>query len=196
MLGLCILVLWVEVRPHPQRKEMTMNDKFDKNLRPTDGEDHANRDPITNEPGAHPVGTGVGAAAAGTAGAIVGTGLAGPLGGIVGAALGASVGGGLGHYAAEAANPTYLEIEPALRQDFPTRSYASTRPYEDYEEAYDFGANQRAQAQSPWSDALEGDLRARWDNLPAREGREKLDWDRAKPAVRDAWDTSEKLPRQ
>lgn len=105
-----------------------MNDKFDKDLRPADGEDHSNRDPITSEPGAHPVGTGVGAAAAGAAGAIVGTGLAGPLGGIVGAAIGASVGGGLGHYAAEAANPTYLEIEPVLRHDFATRPYAGTRP--------------------------------------------------------------------
>ena len=163
-------------------------------LRPIDGEDHSNRDPITNEPGAHPVGTGVGAAAAGTAGAIVGTGLLGPLGGVLGAALGASVGGGLGHYAAEAANPTYVELEPVLRQDFPNRPYASVGTYEEYEDAYDFGVNQRAQANSPWTAALEGDLRARWDQHPTRENRQKLDWDLAKPAVRDAWDASEKLP--
>lgn len=155
--------------------------------------EHANLDPITKEPGAHPVGTGLGAAGAGTAGAIVGAGLAGPLGGVVGAMVGAAAGGAWGHYAAEAANPTYVAVEPALRDAYPTRAYASDRPYDDYEEAYVFGANERARINSPWTQELENDLRARWDIAPAREGRAKMDWPTARPAIKDAWDVREPL---
>src|SRR5687768_9756464 len=67
----------------------------------------ANRDPITGEPGSHPVGTGVGAVAGGAAtGAAIGTAGAGPVGTAVGAAAGAIVGGLAGHGAAEGLNPT------------------------------------------------------------------------------------------
>ena len=52
-----------------------------------------NRDPITGAPGAHPVGTGVGAASGGVAGAAVGTVVGGPVGAVVGAAVGAIAGG-------------------------------------------------------------------------------------------------------
>ncbi|MES2571719.1 MAG: hypothetical protein V4710_16905, partial [Verrucomicrobiota bacterium] len=39
-----------------------------------------NRDPITGEPGSHPVATGAGAAGGGAAGAAIGTAVAGPVG--------------------------------------------------------------------------------------------------------------------
>ena len=52
----------------------------------------ANPDPITGEPGAHPVGVGIGALGAGVAGAAVGA-FAGPVGVLVGAAIGALAGG-------------------------------------------------------------------------------------------------------
>ena len=45
---------------------------------------NTNADPITGEPGSHPVGTGVGASAGAIAGAVLGTAVAGPLGTIVG----------------------------------------------------------------------------------------------------------------
>ena len=74
-----------------------------------------NLDPITGEPGAHPVGTGLGALACGAAaGAAVGT-VVGPLGTAVGAAVGAIVGGMAGKAVAEAVDPTaehaYWEAE-------------------------------------------------------------------------------------
>ena len=47
------------------------------------------RDPITGEPGSHPVGTGVGASGGAMTGAAVGTAVAGPVGTVVGAAIGA-----------------------------------------------------------------------------------------------------------
>lgn len=50
----------------------------------TTGRDE-NRDPITGEPGSHPVGTGVGAAGAGLAGAAAGMAVGGPVGGVIGA---------------------------------------------------------------------------------------------------------------
>lgn len=49
-------------------------------------------DPITGEPGAHPVGVGVGALSAGAAGAAIGS-FGGPIGVLIGAAIGAVAGG-------------------------------------------------------------------------------------------------------
>lgn len=65
----------------------------------------AHRDPISGAPGAHPVGTGVGA----TGGALMGlaTGaVAGPLGSAVGLVVGAVIGAVAGKSAAEAIEPT------------------------------------------------------------------------------------------
>ena len=84
----------------------------------------ANRDPITGTPGAHPVGTGLGATAGGAAGgaalgaagaaigAATGTVLGGPVGTAIGGAAGiiagALAGGGAGKIVAETANPTVV----------------------------------------------------------------------------------------
>src|SRR5829696_1050286 len=64
-----------------------------------------NPDPITGEPGSHPVGTGLGAAGGGAAGAAIGA-VGGPVGVAVGAAIGAIVGGLSGKGVAEAIDPT------------------------------------------------------------------------------------------
>jgi hypothetical protein len=73
----------------------------------------ANRDPITGTPGAHPVGTGVGALAGGAAtGAAVGT-VAGPVGTVIGAAVGAVAGGLAGKGVAEEIDPT---IDPKTKK--------------------------------------------------------------------------------
>ena len=75
--------------------------------------DEANHpDPITGEPGAHPVGVGVGAIGAGLAGAAIGA-IAGPLGALVGAAIGAVAGGIAGHeVAASDDEPVSLADQP------------------------------------------------------------------------------------
>src|ERR1700744_1433920 len=101
---------------------------------------HANRDPLSGEPGAHPVGVGVGAAAGGmAAGAAVGT-VAGPLGTAVGAAVGAIVGGLAGKGVAESIDPT---IEDAYwRETYASRDYVPQgRSYSDYGPAYRYGVN-------------------------------------------------------
>lgn len=69
-------------------------------------ENPLNQDPITNESGAHPIGTSVGAGSGAIAGAAIGTVTGGPLGTLVGGMIGAIAGGMAGKEVAEAANPT------------------------------------------------------------------------------------------
>ena len=87
----------------------------------------ANRDPITGEPGAHPVGTGLGTAAGGAAaGAAAGL-AAGPVGAAVGAVVGGVAGGLAGKGIAESINPTVEEAYCAhiIPSD---RTMTGTRP--------------------------------------------------------------------
>ena len=72
-----------------------------------------NRDPITGEPGSHPVGTGAGALAGGAAGAAAGS-VGGPVGAAVGGAAGAVVGGLGGKAVAENFNPTGGDLQRYL----------------------------------------------------------------------------------
>lgn len=66
----------------------------------------ANLDPISKEPGAHPVGISVGAAGGGlAAGALAGS-ILGPVGTVVGAAAGFVAGAAVGKRTAEAMDPT------------------------------------------------------------------------------------------
>jgi len=75
----------------------------------------ANRDPISGAPGAHPVGTGLGAAAGGIAGgAAAGTLAAGPVGTVIGAAVGAVLGGLGGKAIAEQAGHDAREAYSTL----------------------------------------------------------------------------------
>ena len=64
----------------------------------------ANIDPLSGETGAHPVGTGIGAASAGAAGAAIGGAIA-PVGAVVGAVVGAFSGGLAGKGVAESIDP-------------------------------------------------------------------------------------------
>ncbi len=72
----------------------------------------AHPDPITGEPGAHPLGVGVGAVGAGLAGAAIGM-VAGPVGALIGAAIGAVAGGLAGkEVAAGDEDPLPADAEP------------------------------------------------------------------------------------
>jgi uncharacterized protein (TIGR02284 family) len=146
-----------------------------------------NRDPITNEPGSHPVGTGVGATGGAIAGAAAGT-IGGPVGMAVGGIIGAVVGGLAGKAAAEAVNPTAEEEH--WRENY-TREpyYEAGRSYDDYGPAYRHGVNARLQHEGDWSTA-EPKLASEWDT--ARSGSD-LDWQQAQPATRAAWDRVDAL---
>jgi outer membrane lipoprotein SlyB len=72
---------------------------------PSIDEPGMNPDPLTGAPGAHPVGTGLGAVSGAAAGASIGA-AAGPLGAALGTVVGAVAGALAGKGAAEAVNPT------------------------------------------------------------------------------------------
>lgn len=67
--------------------------------------DPLNKDPLTEESGSHPVGTGVGALGGAVAGAAIGS-VGGPVGALAGGAIGAISGAMAGKEIAESQNPT------------------------------------------------------------------------------------------
>jgi hypothetical protein len=156
------------------------DERFDKNP--------ANRDPITGAPGAHPVGTGLGAAAGGmAAGAAAGT-VAGPLGTIAGAAAGAVIGGLAGKAVAEGIDPT---VEDTYWQGMHTKEsyYQKGLTYDDYAPAYRTGYLGRGQYAGRTFDEVERDLEASYNRV---KGTSRLGWNKAKQASRAAWDRIER----
>jgi len=160
-----------------------MNDRSYDSTRGTDPDADANRDPITGAPGAHPVGTGLGALVGGAAaGAVTGT-VAGPLGTVIGAAVGAIAGGLAGKGIAESIDPT---IEDAYwRENYETRPYVDAdRDYDDYGPAYGYGVSAFQRYPDQTFDAVEPELGRDWGTT---RGTSSLDWNDAKHATRDAW---------
>lgn len=161
--------------------------------RTRDDEPDANRDPITKEPGSHPVGTGLGAAGGAAAGAAIGGVVGGPVGAAIGGTIGAIGGGAGGHAAGEAVNPT-VEDE-YWRSNWRNRPYADeSRGYDYYQPAYQFGWESRERYQDRDWNTAESELARDWDQHRTRD-RADLKWDEAKLAARDAWHRVErKLP--
>jgi uncharacterized protein (TIGR02284 family) len=140
-----------------------------------------NRDPITDEPGAHPLGVGAGAAGGAVAGAAAGS-IAGPIGAAVGGVVGAVVGGLAGKAAGEAVNPTAEEA--FWRENYSKEPYYEQgRSYDDYEPAYRLGLSGRERYPDPWT-SVEPRLASEWDST---RGNSSLNWDRAAPASQAAW---------
>lgn len=140
-----------------------------------------NRDPITDEPGSHPVGTGIGAVGGAVAGATIGV-VGGPIGMAVGGVVGALVGGFAGKAAGEAVNPTAEEAH--WRDNYDKESYYEAgRSYDDYAPAYQLGMNGRTRYQEDW-DAAEPKLASEWESS---RGGSSLSWPQAQQASQAAW---------
>lgn len=151
-----------------------------------------NRDPITKAPGAHPVGTGIGAAGAGAAGTAIGAAV-GPIGAVVGAAVGSIVGGLIGKGVAEAIDPTAEEAY--WRDNHQNRDYYNSEYTfeDDYLPAYKYGWESRSRhANVNEFDEVEGPLENEWRTARVKS---RLEWDQARPAVRDAWTRINSAPR-
>ncbi len=161
-----------------------MSDRFDHT---TTKSHDANRDPITGQPGAHPVGVGVGAAAAGAAVGAVGGAMGGPIGAAVGAVVGGLAGGLAGKDVAEHIDPT--EQDAYWRENYANRSYYDEgTSYDDYAPAYRYGWESRTRHEGKnWND-VEADLKQGWNTSKANSS---LTWDRAHQATRDAWDRAD-----
>jgi hypothetical protein len=146
-------------------------------------------DPITHAPGAHVLGTGVGAAVGGAAGvagaiatgAVIGS-VVGPIGTAAGAAVGAVVGGLAGKHLAEDVNPSVEETY--WRENFATRPYAANSSYEQFGPAFRYGWESYALYDGTDFDDVEIDLERDWDSA---RGESPLEWSNAKHATRDAW---------
>jgi hypothetical protein len=156
-----------------EEKERNKQLKHDKSRNP---------DPITGEPGSHPVGTGIGAAAGGAAaGAATGS-FAGPVGTAVGAAVGAVVGGLAGKGIAEKIDPT--REDAYWRENHVRQTWAKNRPYDDFAPAYRVGYQGYAQYGTTGKTfaETEADLRRDYEKQQA-----KLAWADARPATEAAW---------
>ncbi len=149
-----------------------------------DKQPDANRDPITGAPGAHPIGTGVGAAAGGAAGAAVGTAIAGPAGTLVGAAVGAIAGGLAGKGVGEMVDPTVEDTY--WRENHRNEPYYSKdRDYDFYGPAYRAGYEGRVKYDGRKFDEVESDLQSDYARY---YGGDMSSWDEVRPASRAAWD--------
>ena len=143
-----------------------------------------NEDPITGEPGSHPVGSGLGAAAGGAiAGAAAGV-VGGPIGAAVGAAVGGVAGGLAGKAVAEQIDPT---VEARYWEStYKDREYTdSSLEYSHYDPAYRYGWESRGRHDEVDFTKVEGDLERQWAD---HRGRSQLEWEAARPAAKDAWD--------
>lgn len=149
--------------------------------------DDLHLDPITGEPGAHPVGTGAGATGGAVAGAAVGA-IGGPAGAVAGLLVGAVVGGLGGKAVAERINPT---AEHSHWEGSFTREpyYEPGLSYEHYAPAYELGWSRRATADDEFA-AVEPSLAREWE---ARRGASSLSWEQARPASHAAWERADRL---
>ncbi len=147
-----------------------------------ENEKNLNLDPITDAPGAHPVGTGFGAALGGAAAGAAAGAFGGPVGAVAGAVVGAVAGGLGGKAVAEQINPT---AEEAYWREQYTREpyYDATRSYDDYAPAYRLGLYGRSNYTGSFDDA-QNDLAVYWDS---RKESSSLSWPDAEAASRAAW---------
>ena len=147
-----------------------------KRARPTNGDRSVqtrrlNTDPITAEPGAHPVA--VGAAASGGA----------ALGGALGGPVGPAIDGMAGTTVAEFINPS--EEDAYWRDTYLSRPYADeTLGYDHYRPAYRYGWESRTRFADRRWDQVERELEGGWRE---NRGTSRLGWSDAKLAARDAW---------
>jgi len=153
----------------------------------------ANPDPITGARGAHPVGVGVGSAAAGASGAVAGAaigsivpGVGTAIGAVVGAVAGAIGGGYAGKAVAESVNPTFEDSY--WREQYPNRGYADRQArytYDiDYKDAYRFAYAAAEKYDGSEFEAVEPKLIEDWSK---QHGMSRLEWSIARAPILDAW---------
>ena len=141
-----------------------------------------NRDPITGEPGSHPVGTGVGATGGALTGASIGA-IGGPIGMAVGGVVGAVVGGLAGHAVAEGFDPSVEDAH--WKENYRSEPYyKSDYDYPDYQPAYKMGYESFGGNKGRNFEESETELSRDWDKL---RGESRLKWDQARDAVRAGW---------
>ncbi|BBC26927.1 hypothetical protein [Pseudanabaena sp. ABRG5-3] len=155
----------------------------------TNSNDHnqnnPNRDPISGELGSHPLGAGVGAAGTGTVATVVGGVVGGPIGAVVGAVIGSVVGGLAGKDVAEQINPTLEDIY--WRENYSSSPYFEKgTTYADYQTAY--RAGYEGYDRYGHSGRTYSEIEANLQRDYEKDQTGSLPWEKAKHAVKDAWD--------
>jgi hypothetical protein len=150
-----------------------------------------NPDPITDEPGAHPIETGIGAAIAGAASGVAAGAVAGPVAAAVGAAVGAVAGGYAGKGIGELIDPT--TEDNWLRENFKSRPYVEDGDdFEDYHPAFRYGAEAEAKYGDAGIDLMDEQLRSDWEASKDSQ----MPWTKAKGAVHDAYNRTVQLRKE
>jgi len=158
-----------------------------------------NPDPITDQPGSHPIETGVGAAVGGAAtGAALGLAVSGPLapaGVVVGAIAGAVAGGLAGKGIGELIDPTTEDnwLREYFASDATRKTVRTGDTEETYRPAYRYGLTAGRTHAGRTFEQAEPELRAGWEKEHAVPG---MTWDYARGAVRDAFDRTTRLHEQ
>ncbi|MBX9628360.1 MAG: YsnF/AvaK domain-containing protein [Gemmataceae bacterium] len=150
-----------------------------------------NPDPLTDQPGSHPVETGVGAVLGGVASGLAVGAVGGPVGAVVGGIVGGAVGGGLaGKGVGELIDPTTQDNW--LRDYFKSDKTASAggRTEEHYRPAYRYGSESASRYEGRRFEDVETDLRAGYERDHGTSG---VGWEHARGAVRDAFDRTIQL---
>lgn len=152
-------------------------------------EGRRNPDPISDQPGSHPIETGIGAAVGGAASGLAVGAVAGPVGAAVGAAVGAVAGGLAGKGIGEVIDPT--TEDNWLRDNFGSRPYVKKgETFDRYQEAYRYGGEAESRYQGRAFDQVEDDLKRDWGKAKDHGG---LAWGHAREAVKDAYDRTIQL---
>lgn len=133
--------------------------------------------------------TGAGAVLGGVAGGVAGGAAAGAaIGGMtgpVGAAVGALAGAAVGALAGKGvANADPVEEDTYWRDNYASRPYVSGASYDEFGPAYRYGVDSYSKYQGRSFDEVDADLSRDWGSI---RGNSSLDWERARPAARDAW---------
>jgi hypothetical protein len=150
-----------------------------------------NSDPISDEAGAHPIETGIGAAVAGATTGLIAGAVAGPMAAAVGVAVGAVAGGYAGTRFGEVIDPTLND--DWLRERFPLRPYVLVGDeYEDFKSAYQFGGCAESKYGQSGLDLTDERLRIDWESNPGNE----LPWTRACEAVKDGYERSVQIRKE
>ena len=150
-----------------------------------------NADPITDEPGAHPIEAGIGAAAAGAAGGLAAGAVGGPVAAVVGVAVGAVAGGFAGKTVGEMIDPT--TDDDWLRKHFKSRPYVEKGDeYERFRSAYRYGALIESRHGDAGLDLTDEKLRQEWEAAEEND----MPWSRACDAVKDGYDRTVQIRKE
>lgn len=155
-------------------------------------------DPVSREPGCHPVGTGVGAVVGGASvGAAAGT-LLGPAGTLLGTVVGAVVGGLAGKSIQEELDPTVELV--FWKGAYHTRHYFDpNRPFEHYAYAYRLGVEHFDKSHGASFAEAEPAMKRKWEDLQVWEdegGAPPMSWEEARLAAQDSYERLQNKDRE